>query len=128
MSNRVIVVVSDLDDTKHGELNVLESHQKAVRMVETLLESGFEQDRICIFSGDELAMRIAYRPVVALVSDGGSNGASQVQDEAPSGEAPVAAATSARVSSKAKAEVQAETAAAPYIRNGARFSAQFRQA
>src|SRR5712691_2922323 len=70
MSNGVIVMVSDLDDPKHGELNVLESHEKAARMVEKLLESGFEQKRIRIFNGDEMGMQIAHRPVVALVSGG----------------------------------------------------------
>ena len=129
MSNSVIVVVSDLDDPKHGELNVLESHQKAARMVETLLEAGFEHDRIRIFNGDEMGMQIAHRPVVALVFGSGANGASQVEDEAPTDQTPVAeAATPTRVSSKAKSEVPAEAAVTPFIRNGERFSTQFRQA
>ena len=45
MSEAVIVVVSDLDDAKHGEINVVENLQKAARLVETLLEAGFDQTR-----------------------------------------------------------------------------------
>ena len=130
MSDRVIVMVSDRDDPKHGELNVLESHEKAARMVETLLESGFEQERIRIFNGEEMGMQVVHRPVVALVSSEAlRNGADPVQvdlrtEETPVEEAPVVT----RASSKAKTAVQVEAAATPFIRNGVRFSTQFRPA
>src|SRR2546427_4550708 len=117
MSNRMIVMVSDLDDPKHGELSVLESHEKAARMVETLLESGFEQERIRIFNGDEMGMQIAHRPVVALVSGGApTDGKAPAEVEMRADETPVEEErTVTRVSSKAKAAVATE-AAVPFIR------------
>ncbi len=122
MSNRVIVMVSDLDDTKHGEINVLESPAKAARMVEALLESGFEQERIRIFTGDEMGMQVAHRPVVALVSGlTTTNGAAPEPsaEEEPNLEGAEATAN---------AEVQAEVIVAPFVKNGVRFSTQFRPA
>ena len=67
MSEQVMVIVADLDDPKHGEINVVESVHKGARLVETLLEAGFDQARIRVFSGAEMDMRVRHRPVVALV-------------------------------------------------------------
>ena len=39
MLNKVIVMVSDLDDASHGEINVLDGPELAAHFVETLLES-----------------------------------------------------------------------------------------
>lgn len=127
MSNRVIVMVSDLDDPKHGEIDVLESATKAARMVETLLEAGFGQDRIRVFSGDEMEMRVAHRPVVALMSDdssaddpsSGTEGAGEKTEKEPQ---------LARSSSRAAAEAQGEVAATPFVQDGVRFSSMFRPA
>jgi hypothetical protein len=126
MSDKVIVMVSDPDDTSHGQLNVLESHEKAAYMVETLLESGFAQERIRIFNGDEMGMQVAHRPVVAFVSGPPStNGTAPVQADSRAEEtAPVVA----RLASKVKAAVQLEATAAPFVRNGVRFSTQFKPA
>ncbi len=129
MSDRVIVMVSDLDDPKHGELNVVDGHQKAARMVETLLEAGFEQERIRIFNGEEMGMQVAHRPVVALVSGTApANGATPVEDDAP--EETVAADKPAlsRILPKTKATVHVEPAETPFERDGVRFSTQFRPA
>jgi len=123
VSNNVIVVVADLEDPKHGEVSVLDSPQKASRMVETLLESGFAQERIRIFSGDEMGMQVAHRPIVALVSPNGV-ATKPVAEEPPVDDQPVVT----RSSSKAKTEVQVEAAATPFVRNGVRFSTQFRPA
>lgn len=129
MPDRVIVMVCDLDDPKHGEINVLESHQKAVSMVETLLEAGFEQERIRIFNGEEMGMQVVHRPVVALVASSAVRDADPVQVDSRAEETPVEKAPAVtRASSKAKAAVQVEVVAAPFIRNGVRFSTQFRPA
>jgi len=130
MPDRVIVMVCDLDDPKHGELNVLENHQKAVSMVETLLEAGFEQERIRIFNGEEMGMQVVHRPVVALVASSAPiRDADPVQVDSRTEETPVEKApVVARASSKAKAAVPVEAAAAPFVRNGVRFSTQFRPA
>lgn len=68
MSDRVLVMVSDLDDVKHGEISLHENPHAASKAVEKLLEAGFPQARIRVFSGDEMGMQIAHRPVVALMS------------------------------------------------------------
>ena len=139
MTNKVIVMVSDLDDASHGEINVMESPEHAARFVETLLESGFEQERVRVFGGDELQMQVHHRPVVNLLT--GARGGQK--EEAPKQEAPaqapepqqerveVAAAktapVAANVASHAKAVLE-EIAAQPFVRNGVRFSSQFRPA
>ncbi len=124
MSGRIIVMVSDLDDQKHGEISVHESAQKAARVVETLLESGFAQGRIRVFSGDEMGMQIAHRPVVALMSGDSSAQSGTVDDvsaEQPEDKPQLVRATSKTVS-------QAEVAATPFVQNGVRFSSLFRPA
>lgn len=67
---RIIVLVTDKGDSKHGEVSVLDDPEKAERLVETLLEAGFEQERIRVFSGRLSEFQISHRPVVALVADG----------------------------------------------------------
>jgi hypothetical protein len=69
MLNKVIVMVSDLDDGSHGEINVLDGPEQAARFVETLLECGFEQERLRVLGGDELEMQVHQRPVVSLISN-----------------------------------------------------------
>lgn len=139
MSNKVIVMVSDLDDASHGEINVLDGPEHAARFVETLLESGFEQERVRVFGGDELQMQVHHRPVVNLVV-GASRGqkveAPKEEEQDPAQEpaaqpekVEVAAAhtgSAANVASNVKAAI--EEAAQPFVRNGVRFSSQFRPA
>ena len=133
MANKVIVMVSDLDDASHGEINILDGPEAAVQFVETLLESGFEQERVRVFGGDELQMQVHHRPVVSLIV-GNSRGRKEEapREEEEAAEAPaeqhqeqVAAAKT--VTARAKA-VMEEVAAQPFVRNGVRFSSQFRPA
>lgn len=125
MSSRTLVVVYEQNDEKRGEITIVENALKAARLVETLLEAGFERDRIRIFTGGEMSMQVTHRPVVALVEGGDS----------PSAE-PSETATEA-VPKTTKAEVEAEAvlvkasakdANAPLIRDGVRFSQAFRPA
>ncbi len=83
MADQIIILVSDRGDEKHGEITVLDDSAKAERLVETLLEAGFEQERIRVFHGSNVAMKVSYRPVVEI-PDGGDN-TSRRRDE-PSGE------------------------------------------
>lgn len=131
MSGKVIVLVSDLDDAKHGEISIVENAQKAARLVETLLEAGFEQERIRIFDGTEMSMHVTHRPVVALMGAGldeddrHSRRAERAQTEEALAEAegePEEAAP------KAKAELVEEVAAVPFVKDGVRFSTLFRPA
>jgi hypothetical protein len=124
MSSSTLVVVYEQNDEKRGEITFVENAQKAARLVETLLEAGFERDRIRIFTGSEMSMQVTHRPVVALVDDG--NSPSQTSETA----AEVALKTN-------KAQIEAEPAlikasakdvAAPLTRDGVRFSQAFRPA
>ena len=71
MSETYIVMVADREDRKHGEISVLEDAEAAERLVETLLEAGFEPSRIRVFRGRASEFAISQRPVVALVGDEG---------------------------------------------------------
>lgn len=97
-SEKIIVLVCDKDDSKHGEITIMDDPQKAERLVETLLEAGFEKDRIRVFAGRTSEFQISHRPVVALV-DGQEGGgrqpaavaeSSEVEPEQPVAEEPVA--------------------------------------
>ncbi len=130
MSEQVMVIVADLDDPKHGEINVVESVHKGARLVETLLEAGFDQARIRVFSGAEMDMRVRHRPVVALV------GGDQREHDAPGDhEASNKPSDNSEDASKrpvpsgTRAESRKEEVAAQhYERNGVRFSTAFRPA
>jgi hypothetical protein len=132
MSGTVIVVVSDLDNAARGDINVMDSPQKAARLVETLLESGYEQERIRVFSAEEFQMQVHHRPVVSLMTTDGDeeessqSGLTSTNEEADQEEeAPVAATSSATVTLNS---AQAEGESTPFERNGVRFSTQFRPA
>ena len=127
MSGRVVVMVSDLDDAIHGEINVLQSPEEATRLVETLLESGFEQERIRIFLGDEMQMEVRHRPVVSLSStDTGRTS----KEDAPPAEVPETPNTqeeeAATVSARSRSLQFEEVAAEPFVKNGVRFSSLLR--
>jgi hypothetical protein len=64
---KVIVLIADPDDPKHGEIAVLDSNVEAERLVEVLLEAGTPPGRIRIFSGAELEAQVTQKPRVELV-------------------------------------------------------------
>ncbi len=108
MSTKVIVMVSDGDNAKRGEITVADDPRTAAHLVETLLQAGFQQEQIKLYSGDETEMRISSRPIVALV-DGSST---------PPARKPVESDETARES--------ADEEATPFVKNGVRFSSLFR--
>jgi hypothetical protein len=69
MSDKFVLVVSDERDDKHGEIAVLDNAHETERWVETLLDAGFEQDRIRAFTGSEAEFVTTYQPVVTLVDE-----------------------------------------------------------
>ena len=125
MSDRTIVVIYDQSDEKRAEISVLENAHKAARLVETLLEAGFEQERIRIFTGAEMEMQVTHRPVVALVgSDAPVESAEKAIDAPVETEAEPEEALP-----RAKAELQeAGVSATPGVKDGVRFSSLFRPA
>ncbi len=54
--SKAIVLVADRDDAKYGEITVVDDLRKAERLVETLLEAGFDRERIQVFVGNSLGM------------------------------------------------------------------------
>jgi hypothetical protein len=136
MANRMIVMVSDLDDASHGEINILESPEQAARLVEQLIESGFDQERVRVFGGDEMEMQVHHRPVVSLTSPGGkpkkdnnADNADEEEEVPATAEAPEAEGELERVNSVANSlQVEEVAASTPFERNGVRFSSQFRPA
>ncbi|MEX0682291.1 MAG: hypothetical protein WD904_06250 [Dehalococcoidia bacterium] len=131
MSSTVIVVVSDLDNAAHGEINVMETPQKAARLVETLLESGYDQERIRVFSAEEFQMQVHHRPVVSLMTtdgdaDEGSPSSSSVEEVTRDESTPVVAATVA-ATTRMRSSLMEEVSE-PFTKNGVRFSTQFRPA
>ena len=110
MSTKVIVMVSDKDNAKRGEITVADNPRTAIHLVETLLEAGFQQEQIKLYSGDEAEMRVSSRLMVALVDDCST----------PTAREPVEAYETARES--------ADEEATPFVKNGVRFSSLFRPA
>ncbi len=125
MSNAVIVVVTDLDNAAHGEINVLKSPEEAAQLVETLIESGYDQARVRAFAADEFQISVYHRPVVALTT---AADAETIEQPEPSGadeevdqkeDVPTVSAE------LAASLLTVETAPVPFMRNGVRFSTQF---
>lgn len=137
MSDKIIVLVSDLDDASHGEVNILEGPDQAAHFVETLLESGFEQERVRIFGGDELQMQVHHRPVVSLLTPNpAQNGRGRKEELVQSEAAPVPqveerereVARAAQAPRAARNLEYQEVAAEPFVQNGVRFSSMFKPA
>ncbi len=66
ISEEFVLVVFDESDGKHGEIAVLDTAHETERLVETLLESGIDQNRIRVFAGAEAEFETIYRPVVSF--------------------------------------------------------------
>ena len=130
MSEKIIVLVSDRGDSKHGEVSVLDDPQKAERLVETLLEAGFEPERIRVFAGRASEFQVSHRPVVALMAEG-EEGEVQARPQAAAEEpVPVTAMPEAAPQAEAAAETGEEEAVAADAEMAApvRFSSLFRSA
>jgi len=69
MTAKIDLLVSDSNDSTFGEIIVLDEIRKAESTIEALLEVGFEQERVRVFSGAEINIQVTYRPVVVLASD-----------------------------------------------------------
>lgn len=118
MADKVIVIVSDEQDSRRGQVTVVDNPRTATHLVETLLEAGYQRERIRLFNGDQTAIRVTQRSVVAMVADESAHigAASPAADEAPR-------APEAGTASQAR-----EEEATPFMKNGVRFSSLFRTA
>jgi len=125
MSDSTIVMIYDAADEKRAEVSIMENPHKAARLVETLLEAGFEQERIRIFTGAEMEMQVTHRPVVALV---GTEVPVERQEKAIDVPAESEAETEEALP-RAKADLQEVGAnVTPGVKDGVRFSSLFRPA
>ena len=70
MTTRFIVLVADRGDPKHGEIVVVDTTAEAERLVETLLDAGFDRERVRVFSGTEMEAQVSQRPKMELVEMG----------------------------------------------------------
>jgi hypothetical protein len=118
--------VSDLDDAAHGEINILDNPDEASRFVESLIESGFDQDRIRVFNGDEMSMQIHHRPVVSLLPE--EQRASKESQPLTASHQRETVEQAERVAARVT-PVSIEVASAePLVKNGVKFSTLFRPA
>lgn len=127
---KAIVLVTDRDDAKHGEITVMDDLRKAERLVETLLEAGFDRERIQVFVGNSLDMQVTHRAVVSLVGDGVAADEESVEPAEDPEEAEVEERTPVANPEPAEVHVEAEESApvTAYVRGGVRFSSLFRGA
>jgi hypothetical protein len=130
MSGRTIVMVSDLDEASRGEIHVLEGADEGARLIEALLESGLEQERIRIFVGEEMQMEVRHRPVVSLSAANSpirtSEEAARSQEGSPMPQPPEEEEETSPVTARAHSLHFEEIAAEPFVKNGVRFSSLFR--
>ena len=66
---KIILLVSDSTNSTFGEIIVLDETRKAESVIEALLETGFAQERVRVFTGAEINIQVTYRPLVVLASD-----------------------------------------------------------
>ncbi len=129
MANNIMVMIEDPKNAKHGEIKVLSNAEEAASHIESLIESGFEQDRIRAFYADRIEMQVSHRPVVELVSgeDPPATEPLPVSNDdhiESQSEEPVLVAAGATAGS----EIRQEVAAQPFVRDGVRFSSLFKPA
>ena len=127
MATQLVVFVADQDDPRRGEVTVLEDPRKAEHLLETLLEAGFEQERIRIFHAAELEMQVKHRPVVSLVADAARESAASTEaaeeSRVPSDAPPAPESEEGQPDAE-----EGEAADGPFVQNGVRFSSMFRPA
>ena len=129
MASKILVLVTDRDDSKHGEITVLDDPRKAERLVETLIEAGFERERVRIFNGAEMDIQVSHRPVVSLLGEPEPGDESETVAEAPVDEEPVEEQEVQPIleeTVETESEEEPEPATA-FVQNGVRFSTLFRQ-
>ncbi len=118
MAANLIVMVLDQDNPKRGEISVIEDAHQAEQMVASLLEAGFEQERIRVFSASAVEVQVVHKPVVSFISEGTPASAEESSSEAIEDEDFASPATS-----EAQAPAEGDEVA---VQNGVRFSSLFK--
>ena len=65
-ASKLIVVLPDEAEKGWAKARVLDSPGEAAALVETLVDGGIAPELVSIFSATQMAMNVAYRPVVQL--------------------------------------------------------------
>ena len=81
MADEFLVFVADEEAQERGDIRFFTDATAAAGHAESLLEAGYDQSRIRVFSAKEMDVHVTHRPVVSFVG-GADNGASQ-DSEAP---------------------------------------------
>ena len=66
MASRYLLFLADEKTPEQGEISFFDDANEAAGHAESLLEAGHEQDRIRIFSSDEMDIHVTHKPVVSL--------------------------------------------------------------
>jgi hypothetical protein len=61
-----IVLVADEGDPEHAKTRILRSAEEAAGHVQVQVEAGIEPSRIRVFASTEMAIKVTFRPVVAI--------------------------------------------------------------
>jgi len=129
VNEKIIVLVTDRGDSKHGEISVVDDPHRAEKLVETLLEAGFERDRIRVFAGRQSDFEVSQRPVVALMGEGEEAQVGVTEQEASVSEpAPAAEEPEIAGGQEEESEVEEEVAATAQTGAPVKFSSLFRSA
>lgn len=111
MASRYLLFLADEKERERGDISFFDDAQEVAGHAESLLEAGYEQDRIRIFSSDEMDVQVTHRPVVSLV------GADSVTSE--TGEATVTPEADGDDDDDGKSEVAG-------VKDGVRLSSLFK--
>ena len=63
---RILVLALHEDTNEWGQAHLLSDGEEARRLIEALIDDGLDSSRITVFWGMPVAVKVAYRPVVAI--------------------------------------------------------------
>jgi len=66
MASRYLLFLADDEARERGEISFFDDAGEATGHAESLLEAGYEQDRIRIFGSDEMEIYVTQKPVVSF--------------------------------------------------------------
>jgi len=110
VTSHIIVLVSDRNDQKRGQVSAFDEPAQAADLIEGLLAEGIDQDRIRVFTGSRLDIKLEYRSSVTIFSKPG-------RDEVEADEEP-----DPELLDEVEAIIPDVVA---YTRDGVRFSSMF---
>ena len=86
LDTKVIVITEDLNDSERRDVAILNGSAEAQRLIETLLLAGVTQERIRVFTGAEVEIKVTQRTAVTLAEGNGSQATARDRSFARSGD------------------------------------------